>query len=157
MAKPWKIPELNPEESLKQCVAKIALTRFQETFSYEQATTIGEDPEGLHDMRVAARRMRAVLKIFHSCFSKKKIKKYDSLFQTLVRTLGAVRESDVFLDSLISYKKTVELRDQKIIDLLIAREMSSRIVYRKKLLNELKLISNNKHPDSFVPFLKKTH
>jgi CHAD domain-containing protein len=156
MAKPWKILDLNPEETLKQCLHKIALARFQEAFSYESATIKGEDPEALHDMRVAARRLRAVIQIFRTCFPKKKFKKHDARLQALIHSLGAVREHDVFLASLSGYKKTLEPRDHKVIDLLIAREMTARIFHRRNLLRELKLHRKAKYSESFVAFLKRS-
>jgi len=156
MAKPWKIVDLNPNESLRHSVSKIALTRFQETFSYESGTIKGEDPEALHDMRVSARRLRAVIQIFRICFPRKKYKKYDARLQAFIRSLGAVRENDVFLASLISYKKTLDQRDHKVIDLLIAREMTARVFHRRNLLRELKLHRKAKYSESFAAFLKNS-
>lgn len=156
MAKPWKILDLNPDESLRQSASKIALTRHQETFLYESGTIKGADPEALHDMRVAARRLRAVIQIFRTCFPKKKYKKHDARLQALIRSLGAVREHDVFLASLTSYKETLEPRDHKVIDLLIAREMTARIFHRRNLLRELKLHRKAKYSESFVAFLKSS-
>ncbi|MGA7159459.1 MAG: CHAD domain-containing protein [Bacteroidota bacterium] len=154
MAKPWKVLDLNPDESLRQCLHKIALTRFQETFSYESATMNGEDIEALHDMRVSARRLRAVLRIFRGCFSKKKLKKQDARLQSLIRSLGAVRERDVFLESLSSYRNSLEPSDRKVIDLLIARETTARLLDRRVLLRELKLLKRTSYADSFAAFLK---
>ncbi len=154
MAKPWKILDFNPDESLKQCLHKITLTRFQETFSYEAATMKGEDVEALHDMRVSARRLRAVLRIFRNCFSKKKLKKQDARLQSLIRSLGAVRERDVFLESLSVYKKNLEPAYRKVIDLLIARETTARVLDRRNLMRELKLLKRTRYADSFAVFLK---
>jgi CHAD domain-containing protein len=154
MAKPWKILDLNPDESLKQCLHKIALTRIQETFSYESGTMKGEDIEVLHDMRVSARRLRAVLRIFRDCFSKKKLKKHDARLQALIRSLGAVRERDVFLESLSVYKRNLEPADSKVIDLLIARETTARVLDRKNLMRELKFLRRTKYADSFAAFVK---
>ena len=156
MAKPWKILELNPDESLKQCLYKIALTRFQETFSYESGTIKGEDIEALHDMRVSARRLRAVLRIFRDCFSKKKLKKHDARLQALIRSLGSVRERDVFLESLSGYKKSLEPGDCKVIDLLIARETTARVLDRRNLMRDLKFLRRSKYSDSFAVFLKSS-
>jgi CHAD domain-containing protein len=153
MAKPWKILDLNPDENLKQCLHKIALTRFQETFSYESGTIKGEDVEALHDMRVAARRLRAVLRIFKDCYSRKKFKKHDARLQSLIRSLGLVREHDVFLASLDEYKKNLGGADRKVIDLLIARETTARIFHRRLVMRELKFLRTSKYADSFAAFV----
>jgi len=156
MAKPWKILDLNPDESLKQCLHKIALTRIQETFSYESATVKGEDVEALHDMRVSARRLRAALRIFRVCFSKKKLKKHDARLQSLIRALGAVRERDVFVESLSAYKKSLEPANRKVIDLLIARETTARVLDRRNLMRELKFLRRIRYADSFAAFVKSS-
>ncbi|HTR82109.1 MAG TPA: CHAD domain-containing protein [Bacteroidota bacterium] len=156
MAKPWKIVDLDPEESLKVCLHKIALTRFQETFSYETGTVKGDDIEALHDMRVAARRLRAVLRIFRDCFSKKKFKKHDARLQSLIRSLGAVREHDVFIELLSTSRANLEPADRKVIDLLIARETTARMLHRRNLVRELKALGKSKFGDSFAVFAKST-
>ena len=153
MAKPWKILDLNPDENLKQCLHKIALTRFQETFSYESGTMKGEDIEILHDMRVAARRLRAILRIFRDCYSKKKFRKHDARLQNLIQSLGLVREHDVFLASLTEYRKNLGAADRKVIDLLIARETTARVLHRRLLVRELKFLRTSKYADSFAAFV----
>jgi CHAD domain-containing protein len=156
MARPWNIVDLDPDENLKVCLHKIALTRFQETFSYEQATLKGEDIEALHDMRVAARRLRAILEIFRQCFPKKKFKKQDERLKSLIRSLGAVRESEVFIELLVDKRKTLTPRDGKIVDLLVAREQSTRMSSRQQLLSELRSLRRAKQVDSFHQFLRES-
>ncbi len=153
MAKPWKILDLNPDETLKQCLHRVALTRYQETFSYESGTLKGEDIEVLHDMRVAARRLRAMLRIFKECYSKKKFKKHDARLSSLIRSLGNVREHDVFLAALEEHKKNLGAADRKVVDLLIARETTARMLHRRLLVRELKVLRTSKYADSFAAFV----
>jgi len=156
MARAWKIVDLDPNENLKICLRKIALTRFQETFSYEQGTLKGEGIEALHDMRVASRRLRAILRIFGTCFPKKKFKKQDEKLKILIRSLGAVRESDVFIELLENKRKALKPREGRIIDLLIAREQNARLTFRKRLVSELRSLQRTKYAGSFQQFLKET-
>jgi len=156
MARPWKIVDLDPNESLKLCVHKIALTRFQETFSYENGTISGDDIEALHDMRVAARRLRAILRIFQDCFPKKKFKRQDEMLRRLIQSLGAVRERDVFIDILGKKRGTIMNHEGKIIDLLLAREQNARMVLRKRLVSELRQLQRTRYPDSFRQFLRES-
>ena len=156
MAKPWKIVDLDPDESLKVCLRKIAQTRLQETFSYQHGTLEGEDIEALHDMRVSARRLRAVLRIFRECFPKKKFKKQDARLQMLIRSLGSVREVDVFIDVLSVYRKTLRPQEGKSIDLLIAREQASRLALRRKMVRTLKQLHRADYTGSFDQFLQDT-
>ncbi len=156
MARPWSILDLDPDENLKRCIYKIVLTRFQETFSYELGTIKGEDPEALHDMRVAARRLRAVLRIFRDCFPKKTFKRQDERLTSLVRALGAVREQDVFIDVLRNHRITLVPREAKIVDLLLAREENARTMLRRGLVTELRSLQRSRFADSFSHFLKES-
>lgn len=156
MARPWKIVDLDPNENLKICLQKIALTRFQETFSYEQGTLKGEDIEALHDMRVAARRLRAILRIFRECFPRKKFLRQNERLKGLIQSLGAVRECDVFIDLLEGKRKALAPREGKIIGQLIAREENSRLSLRKQLVSELRSLQRSNYTDSFHRFLKET-
>jgi CHAD domain-containing protein len=154
VARPWKIVDLDPNENLKICLRKIALTRYQETFSYEQGTMKGEDLEALHDMRVSARRLRAILRIFRECFPNKKLRKQDERLQNLIRSLGAVRELDVFIELLEAKRGLLTQREGRIMDLLLARERNSRIALRKRLSSELRSLRRAHHAEAFGQFLK---
>jgi CHAD domain-containing protein len=104
-------------------------------------------------MRVAARRLRAILRIFKDCYSKKKFKKHDARLQNLIQSLGLVREHDVFLASLTEYRKNLGAADRKVIDLLIARETTARVLHRRLLVRELKFVRISKYADSFAAFV----
>ena len=156
MARPWNIVDLDPNENLKSGLHKIALTRFQETFFYEQGTIKGEDTEALHDMRVASRRLRAILRIFRECFPKKKFKSQDEKLKSLIQSLGAVRECDVFIDLLSRKRTAVPQQEGKVFDLLLAREQTMRVVFRKRLVSELRRLQRTKYPESFRQFLRET-
>lgn len=156
MARPWKIVDLDPNENLKMCLHKIALTRFQETFSYEQGTVKGEDREVLHDMRVAARRLRALLRIFRDCFPKKKFQKQDERLRNLIRSLGAVRERDVFIEMLAARRNAFAQREVKAVDLLLAREQYARLSLQKQLVSALRNVRRTHYPEVFTRFLQET-
>jgi CHAD domain-containing protein len=155
MAKPWKVVDLDPNESAKVCLHKIALTRFQETFSYQQGTLERNDIEALHDMRVSARRLRAILKIFRRCFPKKRYIKQDAVLQSLIRHLGAVREKDVFIELLSGHRNTLAPRDARAFDLLMAHESVERLAHQKLLTRHLRALERSKYQDSFERFLKE--
>lgn len=55
----------------------------------------GRDPEGVHDMRVASRRLRACLQLFTPWLEESDLDKTESAVRTVTRALGRVRELDV--------------------------------------------------------------
>jgi CHAD domain-containing protein len=65
----------------------------------EPGTRLGEDPEELHDMRVATRRLRAGLSLFAHVFPVR-AQAFRQELGWLGRTLGAVRDLDVQLAGL---------------------------------------------------------
>ncbi len=56
-----------------------------------------EDPDGVHDMRVAIRRLRATLRTFRSMLDRDRTEPLRDELQWLGGLLGAVRDSDVML------------------------------------------------------------
>ncbi len=151
MAKPWKIPLLNPDENVSVCVKKILRTRFREMFSYERGAVEG-GIEALHNMRVSSRRLQSVLKIFRDCFPKKKYKAHYQKIRTLIRHLGCVRDYDVFMDTLETARKPLEEKHRKAIDLLIAKQKNLRLQERKNLLKEFKQLDAEGYKEKFFEF-----
>jgi CHAD domain-containing protein len=63
----------------------------------EPGSRLGLDPESLHDMRVATRRMRAALRVFGEALPPTRVKSLARGLKWLGQTLGAVRDLDVYI------------------------------------------------------------
>jgi triphosphatase len=72
---------------------------FGEMLAHEPGVRLGEDPEELHDMRVATRRLRAALKLY-SDFLPKRAERYERDLRWVAGALGEVRDLDVHLEGL---------------------------------------------------------
>jgi CHAD domain-containing protein len=59
-----------------------------------------DDPEAIHKMRVAARRLRVVLKTFAECYPEKPARRLGRQVKRLQRALGSVRDTDVLMEQL---------------------------------------------------------
>ena len=153
MARPWKIPSLDPHDRMRVCAGKILKTRCREMLSYESGIIDDTDIEALHDMRVSSRRLQVSLKIFHSCFPQKKYVRCSNEIKNIVRSLGIVREHDVLLTTLLESKKNLAARDMRAIDLLIARQRNIRSIKHKRLLQRLKSLRDEKFESNFREFL----
>jgi len=55
----------------------------------------GVDPEGVHQMRVASRRLRAVLKAFGDVLGKDRVSRFNAELRWLAKNLGRARDADV--------------------------------------------------------------
>jgi CHAD domain-containing protein len=89
-----------------------------------------EDPEFIHRMRVAARRMRTALSVFEDCFPSRKSEKFIKKIRRFAGVLGDARDADVRMIFLKEYLQT--LPEKKYVDgikrLLLRTEQA-----RKKL------------------------
>jgi CHAD domain-containing protein len=154
MARAWNISDLRADAPLKENLRTIAQVRFQETFSYELSILEDADVEALHDMRVAARRLQAVFVIFQDCFAKKKLRRQRETIQRLIKSLGRVREADVFLEMLQAYRSTATTEESVALDLLIGQETHDRASARKELLRDLHRLRSIGYESVFEKFLQ---
>lgn len=155
MAKAKKIHGLDPNMPLAECLKVILPVRFGEMTEHEAGTIAGNDIEALHDMRVASRRVQAVFKMFRQVFPKKKFKaEYDEL-RMLIRSLGEVRDYDVFIDKLHKLKASARDRDTRAFDLLIIRKQAERDEKRKALVNHLNTLNKAGYKEHFLNFVNE--
>jgi CHAD domain-containing protein len=150
MAKARKIPHLNPEKDLRTCLKKILTIRFEEMIQFEAGTVEGSDVEQLHDMRVASRRIQAVMKVFRLAFPKKEFKQQYKVIRGLKDALGVVRHYDVFINALEKHRE--KLQGAKALDLLIIRQKALREAKRKDLARYLRELNRRRYKESFLEF-----
>ncbi len=65
----------------------------------------GTDPESVHRMRVASRRLRSTLPLFSSCFPDRKFRRWVKDLRVITRALGKARDTDVQLLFLDQYER----------------------------------------------------
>lgn len=88
-------PGLDPDDTMTEAARKTLSYHLQEMLAHENATRQGTDPEELHKMRVATRRMRAAVRVFQRYVKKKAMKPYVNALKETARALGRVRDLDV--------------------------------------------------------------
>jgi triphosphatase len=97
-------PDLGPTEvSATSTMGDVAFAVLRRQLivlrAKEPGTRLGEDPEELHDMRVATRRLRAALSLFEGVLPVR-AQVFRQELGWLARLLGAVRDLDVQLENL---------------------------------------------------------
>jgi exopolyphosphatase / guanosine-5'-triphosphate,3'-diphosphate pyrophosphatase len=80
-----------------------------------------EDIEAVHKMRVASRRLRAALEPFEPFAHPKSFKKVNRQVKKLADRLGAVRDTDVMISGLSTYRQEVPSEEQAGVQWLIDR------------------------------------
>lgn len=102
-----KAPGIRPDEQVPEVGRKILGFYFEQMMGCEAGARLGADNEALHNMRVAARRMRVALELFDPFFKKKVVKSFSSGLRNTTRSLGRVRDLDVFSGNLGLYLESL--------------------------------------------------
>jgi CHAD domain-containing protein len=88
---------IHPEMAFSEAAARTVAVRAEELWRHSENVLDVEDIERVHDMRVATRRLRAVLEIFAPCFPAKPHAKALKEVKALADALGERRDPDVQL------------------------------------------------------------
>lgn len=90
-------PEMNAQEAfvavMRGCLAQLEAN--------EACASDGRDPEGVHQMRVALRRMRSALSVFGACLPQAPASELREELRWITRELAPARDWDVFLDETV--------------------------------------------------------
>jgi len=117
---------LNAEMSVGQAACAILVLQFDQMIANESGTIRGDDPEALHDMRVATRRLRAAFRDLRKAFENEKIEPLVKDVQWLADFLGKVRDLDVFLEWLNNYAGTVPSAERLFVRQIIKHRQTAR-------------------------------
>jgi CHAD domain-containing protein len=126
MAKARPIPGLAAGVSFSTGAAAAIEARTREVFAHAEDVLDGGQAERVHDMRVATRRLRAVLEIFAPCFPRKRHKRLLREVKRLADVLGERRDPDVAIERLLELRETLEAADRSGVDELIARQREAQ-------------------------------
>lgn len=105
MAKAKEIADLDCEANVLEWADEVLRVRFEEILEKRGAALEANDIEGVHDMRVATRRLRSALRDFSTLLKKKPLKDLRKDLKKLADALGAVRDEDVAIIALEKLKK----------------------------------------------------
>ena len=94
---------IRAEDSMPEAALKVLTFNFARLKNREAGTRSGRDAEDLHDMRVAARRIRAAWRVFDGAFKAGKTKKLRHRVEAISDRLGAARDLDVLTQGLDAY------------------------------------------------------
>ena len=100
--------------------------------AHEPGVRLGEDPEELHDMRVATRRLRAALKLYSDVLPKR-AERYERDLRWVAGVLGEVRDLDVHLQRLSEESS----RNGEVLEEVAALLRERRVEARRGMLKAL--------------------
>jgi len=92
---------LDPAMSGSQAFETILRHNLMHILTNERAAREGHDPEGVHQVRLAARRLRSVLSLFRSVVPADTVAALNEELRWLAGEFAAARNLDVFVDQLL--------------------------------------------------------
>ncbi|MDP2216317.1 MAG: CHAD domain-containing protein [Methanolobus sp.] len=98
-----KKTNIKPSDTMLEAARKLLMFQFGRMLEHERGTQVGKDIEELHDMRVAAMRMRSVFQVLEEYLDMKALDKHLNNLRSTRRALGQVRDLDVFLEKIDHY------------------------------------------------------
>ena len=107
-----------------------------EILAHDPGTRLGTDAESLHDMRVAFRRSRALLRAGTKLLAAD-TRPFQAELKWVGEVLGAVRDLDVMLEHLAEQARTLDAGDAEAAEALLGRLASERDVAQEALLDAL--------------------
>jgi triphosphatase len=135
---PAPLPDFQPtavDSSMRvEEVALANLRRFLSAwYQHEPAARFGDDPEALHDLRVAGRRMDAILRQFEA-FLPSAIVRIRPTIKKVMRALGHARDLDIALLELKEFSGTLAENDRAKLLPLQEHLHAERGIARRKML-----------------------
>jgi triphosphatase len=103
---------------------------------HEPGARLGDDPEELHDLRVAGRRLDAILRQFQS-FLPPEFLKVRTTLKSVLSALGHARDLDVALGELQNFRRKLPKSDRAAVEPLKEHLVSERARARAQMLNVL--------------------
>lgn len=120
MAKAAEIA-VDPFESFAAAGARIVAVRGHELFEHAEGVLDTSDIERVHAMRVASRRLRAVLEIFAVCFEQDAFRDVLTDVKKLADALGERRDPDVHIDAMDAFAAAVGAQQRRGVQTLTNR------------------------------------
>jgi triphosphatase len=93
-------PLLDPEQGTEDALIRAVGHLTEVLLWHAPAAEAGRAPEGVHQMRVAMRRLRSVLRVFRPACDGPSLRGFDARLRELAALLGPARDWDVWLDGL---------------------------------------------------------
>jgi CHAD domain-containing protein len=147
-------PGLKADDTMAEAARKTLLYHLQKMMLHEPGTRDGADPEELHDMRVATRRMRAAMRVFEDYLAMKEYKPFLKVMRQTGRELGAVRDLDVFMIKTQCYIDSLPPEERSGLDPLVEAWRTERERARAELLAFLDDDGYQRFKQKFESFLR---
>jgi CHAD domain-containing protein len=142
---PGPAPEFAPTAvDSSMAIVDVALANLRRYLSawhlHEPGARLGDNPEELHDLRIAGRRLDAILRQFRSSLPASFLRIRPTL-KKILRALGDARDLDVALGELETFGRELPESDRESVEPLKQHLVSERVRARARMLSVLDSVS----------------
>ena len=130
----WSQPEVDAGASVEALLRHDLAGGTLRLFRHEAGVRTGEDPEAVHQARVATRRIRSTLRTFSKLLDEEWTDRLRDDLKWLADLLGEVRDTDVLLERFSGHLDALPAADAKAGRRLLARLAEQRDQARRRLL-----------------------
>lgn len=102
---------LTADETIHEALAEVFSVCTRNVLDNEAACLDGKDPEGVHQMRVSIRRMRASLNVFRPYIERDRVEWLREELKWLGSCLGPARDWDVYIDETVGSMSSYGIDD----------------------------------------------
>ncbi|MFL5686593.1 MAG: CHAD domain-containing protein [Chloroflexota bacterium] len=149
-----KTPGVLAEDTVAEAGRKVMRFHLARMIDREPGVREGKDIEDIHKMRVATRRQRAAWRVFGEAFRKRRTKAYREGLRDVARRLGGVRDLDVQLEAIDTYRADQPVTDQRSLEPLIGSLRQHRDDARALLVRELDSGAYARFVDDYLDFVR---
>lgn len=142
-------PGIRPDDDMSEAGRKILAFHFARMLKEEPGVRKGDDVDAVHDMRVATRRMRSVLRIFEPYYERPTVKSLVRRLRRVARALGDVRDLDVFRLKTEAYAAGLSARSQSALQPLLDRLRAQEDAAREPLM---KMLDSKRYAETVSAF-----
>ncbi len=132
-----RTPDVRAGDPWPEAGRKIVRFHLARMLARVPGVIAGEDPEEVHAMRVATRRMRAAWRVFGDGFEREATYRYRGELRDIGARLGAVRDLDVLIEILVAHGERRSRRQRVGLEPLLAAWRAEREARRIDLLEVL--------------------
>ncbi len=150
---PEALTGLLPGDTMIAASKKILSFHLDRMLASEAGTIAGVDIEQLHDMRVASRRMRAAFRLFRDFLDQGRARQINKGLRRTGRTLGPVRDLDVFWQKTSNYFEDDPALHPDNLDLVKVAWETQRQSARREMIAYLKSKRYRRFKKRFEDFL----
>jgi CHAD domain-containing protein len=93
---------IRARHTVSEAFAAIMLEQLEYLQAWEQTARAGQDIEGVHQLRVALRRMRSAISIFHPAITRELTDPWSEQMDWCAGQLGPARDLDVFISETLA-------------------------------------------------------